>query len=348
MRPIRGVATSAVLLAVAAAGLSAQDREIVGGTIDLTREADVMSSLGIVGYDPATGEVGVAMASRFFAVGYIATHARAGVGAIATMGGAPYRDGPLMLDWLEEGATPAEVLERIAERYENPGQIVLVDARGRSAGVTSGTQSDWKGHRVGEHYAAGGNILAGPGVVDGFGDTFEGTAGRGLPLAERLMRALEAADAAGGDARGRMAAALKVYRPGAGFGGTDLYLDVRVDDSPHSIEELRDLYERWKVERAQEYGSRMIQQTAGADVARLQEWLARLGYADPADAALFDEAGRARGRFNDATVDAVVRFKTDHELGSDPSAHREVVIKLIERIEGRSWWVDPLRRGGGR
>jgi len=328
-------------------GLAGQKPGAAPVAMDLTREEDMMSSMGIAGYDPETGEVGLAMASRFFAVGYIATHARGGVGAINTMGGAPYGDGPLMLDWMEEGASPQEVLDRLQERYDNIGQIVLVDARGRSAGFTSGSQSQWRGHRVGENYAAGGNILAGPEVVDGFADTFEETAGSGLPLAERLMRALEAADAAGGDARGRMGASLKVYKPGAGFGGTDIYLDVRVDDSPHSIEELRDLYERWKVERLQQYGTRMIQQNAGADVATLQEWLVELGYADRTDPGMFDASGNPLGRFNDATVQAVVRFKEDHELGSDPNANREVILKMMALMRGRSAWDDPLRPGGG-
>ena len=341
-------AAVAVAILLAVSGASSADAQ------ELQRDDDLMSSMGIVGYDPETGEVGIAMASRFFAVGYVAIHARGGVGAIATMGGAPYKDGPLMLDWLEQGATPEQVLERLRETYDNIGQIALVDAEGRSIATTSETSSEWKGHRWGENYATAGNILAGPQVVDGFAETFEETAGSGLPLAERLMMALEAADAAGGDARGRMAAGLKVYQPGAGFGGTDLYLDVRVDDSPNSISDLRDLYERWKVERLQQYGTRMIQQTNGADVGKLQDWLVQLGYLERSNRQVFDGQGRPMGVFNDATVSAVVAFKEDHELGSDSSANREVIIKMIDLLDIEeptgpisSTWSNPLRRRGG-
>jgi uncharacterized Ntn-hydrolase superfamily protein len=255
------------------------------------------------------------------------------VAAIATMGGAPYKDGEEMLDWLEQGATPEQVLARLRERYADIGQINIVDAQGRSVSTT-GAASEWKGHRFGKHYAAAGNILAGPQVVAAFADTFENT--EGIPLAERLMRSLEAADAAGGDARGRMGATLRVYRRGAGPFGTDLFLDVRVDDSPNAIDDVRDLYERWKAERRQQYGSRMIQQSQGMDVQQLQRWLLELGYVDAADRGVFDQQGQPRGIFNDATAAAVIAFKADHQLGSAPSANREVIVKMIELLEDRA------------
>jgi uncharacterized Ntn-hydrolase superfamily protein len=327
-----------LLLALQSVPLDGQDK----------REDDVMSSMSIVGFDPATGELGVAMASRFFAVAPIATHVRAGVGAVATMGGAPYKDGELILDWLEQGTTPDEVLERLRRRYPDIGQINMVDARGRST-ATTGNASEWKGHRAGQHYAAAGNILAGPQVVAAFAETFEKTQSAGLPLAERLMQALEAADRAGGDARGRMGATLRIYRKGGGPFGTDIYLDVRVDDSPHAIDDVRQLYERWKSERLQQYGSRMILQSQGADVAQLQRWLTQLGYVEGTDRAIFDERGRARGLFNDATAAAVIAFKKDHQLGAGPSANREVIVRMIAILEDRAggrgatsaWTVPP-------
>lgn len=307
----------------------------VRGQQPVPREDALMSSLSIVGFDPATGELGIAMASRFFAVAPIATHVRAGVGAIATMGGAPYKDGDEMLDWLADGATPEQVLARLGKRYPDVGQINIVDAQGRSISTT-GAASEWKGHRFGKHYAAAGNILAGPQVVEAFADTFEQTEGRGLSLAERLMRSLEAADAAGGDARGRMGATLRVYRQGAGPFGTDLYLDVRVDDSAHAIDDVRDLFERWKAERLQQYGSRMIQQSQGNDVQQLQRWLLALGYVAADQRAVFDAQGQPLGIFNDATVAAVVAFKTDHQLGSAPNANREVILKMIQLLDDRT------------
>ena len=332
---------TAVLIVTMLSGFPAEAQ------VDLVREEHLMSSMGIVGFDPDTGEVGVASASRVFAVGYVMTHVRAGVGAIAAMGGAPYKDGSLMLDWMEEGETPAEVLDRLRERYDNIGQLSIVDVEGRSAAVTNPNSSEWKGHRIGKNYAASGNILAGPDVVDGFANTFESTEGSGLPLAERLLRALEAADRAGGDARGRLGAALQVYKSGAGFRGTDILVDLRVDDSPNAIDDLRYLFERWRVERAQEYGARMILQTHGADVALLQKWLLKLGYVRRDDAEVFEENGKPRGIFNDATVAAVLRFKEKHGLGSSRAANRETVVKMIDILEDRlrgqgatSFWKD--------
>ncbi len=151
--------------------------------------------MSIVAFDPDTGDVGIALASRFFAVGPIAAHVRAGVGAIATMGSSPFKDAPEMLEWLARGASPDDVMARLRQRYADIGQINIVDAKGRSASTTSPvTSSMWKGSRVGKFYAAAGNILAGPEVVAAFGETFEGSAGQGLPLAERLLAALDAAD----------------------------------------------------------------------------------------------------------------------------------------------------------
>lgn len=323
-------ATLAVLLVTApgwAGAIRAQE--------SLPREDARMSSMSIVGFDPATGEVGIAMASRFFAVAPIATHVRAGVAAIAAMGGAPYKDGEEMLDWIEQGASPEEVLERLSQRYSDIGQINIVDAQGRSISTT-GAASEWRGHRFGKHYAAAGNILAGPQVVAAFADTFEKLDGSGLPLAERLMQSLEAADRAGGDARGRMGATLRVYRKGAGPFNTDLYLDVRVDDSPNAIDDVRHLYERWKAERMQQYGSRMLLQSAGTDVQQLQRWFRELGYLAADDRAVFDEKGEPRGIFNDATVKALVEFKKAHQLGASPSANRDVIIKLVEILEDRA------------
>lgn len=299
--------------------------------------AQEMSSMSIVGFDPATGEVGIALASRFFAVAPVAAHVRADVGAVATMGGAPYADGELMLDWLAEGATPEQVLERLRARHpEGIGQINIVDARGRSVSTTSETQaSQWKGHRFGTNYAAAGNILAGPQVVEAFATSFEGGEGSGRPLAERLLAALEAADAAGGDARGRMGATLVVKKAGAGYMGVDDYVNLRVDDSRHAVNDLRKLYSRWREIRGQEPGSRIVEQTRGADVRWLQRSLRDLGYLDARDRAAFDEAGEAIGLFNDATAEAVSRYKSERGLGASSSAGLETVNAIRRDLERR-------------
>ena len=296
-----------------------------------------MSSLSIAGYDPATGEVGIAMASRFFAVAPIAVHVRAGVGAVATMGGSPYADAEEMLDWLEAGISPSGVVERLRERYGDGwggGQINIVDTRGRSIAVT-GTESWWKGGRYGPNYATSGNILAGPEVVDGFADTFEATEGSGMPLAERLLMSLQAADRAGGDARGRMGATLVVKKAGAGVFGIDDVVNLRIDDSRRAIHDLANLYFRWRSIRNEEPGFRVMEQSRGNDVRWLQEALADLGYVTREAPGIFDSNGEATGVMNDATAAALVRYKVDHQLGASPSAGAETFLRMRRELEGR-------------
>jgi uncharacterized Ntn-hydrolase superfamily protein len=299
-----------------------------------------ISSMSIVGYDPDTGEVGVAMASRFFAVAPIAVHVRADVGAIATMGWSPYKDANEMMDWLEEGASPQEIIQRLRDRYGDTwggGQINIVDVEGRSIAVT-GNESMWKGHRIGTNYATSGNILAGPEVVDAFADTFEGTDGSDMPLAERLLRALVAADRAGGDARGRMGATLVVKKKRSGGvspGNVDDYVNLRVDNSRSAIHDLANLYYRWRSIRNQEPGFRVMEQSRGGDVRWLQESLARLGYLSPDDREIFDAEGQASGVLDAATAEGLVRYKRDHLLGGTPSAGLEVVNAIRRELAGR-------------
>lgn len=290
-----------------------------------------ISSMSIAGFDPETGELGIAMASRFFAVAPIAVHVRAGVGAIATMGGSPYKDAGEMLDWIEQGASPEQVLNRLRQRYTHIGQINIVDAKGRSISTT-GLERMWKGHRYGKHYAAAGNILAGPEVVDAFANTFERTASSGMPLAGRLLAALEAADRAGGDARGRMGATLVVKKKGAGVFGTDDYVNLRVDDSSSAIHDLKNLYYRWKSIRAQEPGYRVMEQSRGNDVKWLQNALADLGYLTRDNRAVFDEKAEPVGVLNNATADALARYRRDHNLGDSPSAGLETVNSIRREL----------------
>lgn len=325
-----GVAAAA-LLAVAAQPAFPQAPDAVG-------EDDRMSSLSIVGYDPGTGDVGVCMASRFFAVGPVAAFARAGVGAIAIMGGGPFTEGERLLDWMEEGLAPAEVLARLRGEYETLGQLNIVDTRGRSVSTTGPGSSLWKGHRFGRNYATAGNILAGPYVVDAFADSFEATEGPGIVLAERLLRACEAAHAAGGDARGMQGAQLKVYREGAGFRGTDLLVDLRVDDSSNAIADLRALWEEWQFHHRWGVGFQPIEQTTGQDVRELQRYLVTLGYVDPDDPEVFGPDGEPRGRFNDATAAAVVRWKRDNGWDEGPY----LVQYMLRDIRDQA-----LRAGGG-
>jgi uncharacterized Ntn-hydrolase superfamily protein len=192
----------------------------------------------IVALDRATGDLAVAVQSKFLAVGAVVPWARAGVGAVATQSFANVAYGPDGLAALESGASATDVLDRLvaADPLRDQRQAGIIDAHGGAATFTGAECFAWAGGRTGSGYAAQGNILAGPAVVDGLADTF--TAG-GSPFPELLVSCLAAADAAGGDRRGRESAALLVVRTGGGYaGGNDRWIDLRVDAHDDPIGEL--------------------------------------------------------------------------------------------------------------
>jgi uncharacterized Ntn-hydrolase superfamily protein len=200
-------------------------------------------TFSIVALDPENGDVGVAVQSRYFAVGAVVSWARAGVGAVATQAAGRAAYGPEILDLLARGLEPEEALERALDDDERreTRQLGVVDARGRAAAFTGKECNEWAGHVTGRAYAAQGNILAGERVVAEMARAFEGTGGA---LAERLVAALEAGQAAGGDRRGQQSAALVVERPGGipeSREGIDRIVDLRVDDHEEPIRELRRL-----------------------------------------------------------------------------------------------------------
>jgi uncharacterized Ntn-hydrolase superfamily protein len=197
-----------------------------------------IATFSIAAADPAAGELGVAVASRFFAVGTVVPWARAGTGAVATQAYANAAFGPRGLDLLERGATPAEALAILLRRDDAPErrQVGIVSADGTSVTYTGKGCSPWAGGRNGPNYAVQGNILAGEAVVAAMEEAFLRTKGT---LADRMYAALMAGDAKGGDARGKQSAALIVVKAGAGYGGTtDRAIDIRVDDHPEPFIEL--------------------------------------------------------------------------------------------------------------
>ncbi len=197
------------------------------------------ATFSIVAADPEAGEVGVAVASRFFAVGTVVPWARAGVGAVATQANANTSYGPRGLELLERGIQPQEALDAMLRDDDNRGrrQAGVVSADGASATWSGDGCTAWAGGRHGSGYAIQGNILTGEDVIAAMESRFLET--RGRPLAQRLLEALLAGDAAGGDSRGRQSAALLVVRERGGYNGfTDRAIDVRVDDHADPMGEL--------------------------------------------------------------------------------------------------------------
>ncbi|MFZ5788836.1 MAG: DUF1028 domain-containing protein [Acidobacteriota bacterium] len=241
------------------------------------------ATFSIAAADAGSGEVGVAVASRFFAVGTVVPHARAGVGAVATQAFANTSFGSRGLDLLERGATPDEALAVLLrpDGDRDRRQVGIVDARGVSATYTGPGANAWAGGRRGPGYAIQGNILVGESVVAAMERAFLDSTGR--PLAERLFLALQAGDAAGGDARGRQSAALLVCRADAGYGGfTDRAVDLRVDDHPDPFGELGRLLALGLVNDLWNRGWTAFTQRRFPDALKWQEACAQRAEATPA------------------------------------------------------------------
>lgn len=210
-----------------------------------------VATFSILGYDSTTGEVGAAVQSRVFAVGNGVLWAEADVGVVATQAIVDVSYGPRALAYLRQGLAPAEVVRRVLaddpdprpEDWSKEGrQFSVMNAKGEVATYTGPKATEWAGHKIGRHYSAQGNILAGPGVVDSMAAAFERTTGH---LSFRLLAALEAGQAAGGDKRGMQSAAMLIVKKDGGVWlHNDVVLRLQVDDSPEPIKELRRLVEK--------------------------------------------------------------------------------------------------------
>jgi uncharacterized Ntn-hydrolase superfamily protein len=202
-------------------------------------------TFSIVAADPGAGDWGVAVASKFPCVGAVVPWAKAGVGAVATQSWANTSFGPEGLRLMSEGVSAEEGLRVLLDQDDGreDRQVGFVDAAGRAATFTGSKCMEWAGGATGRGFAAQGNILVGEPVVSEMARALEGTEG---DLCDRLLAALLAGDAAGGDRRGRQSAALLVVRQGGGYEGrNDRYVDLRVDDHPDAPRELARIFEVW-------------------------------------------------------------------------------------------------------
>ena len=203
----------------------------------------MLSTFSIVAADPAQRELGIAVQSKFLAVGAVVPWLESDAGAIATQAWANTTFGPRTLELLRRGEPPEQIAQTLLAADENADdrQFGIVAADGSAATFTGARCIAWAGGITGEHFAAQGNCLAGPGVVDAMAATFREFEG---PLAYRLVTALAAGQREGGDKRGQQSAALLVLKPGGGYGGfNDRYVDLRVDDHTRPIDELARLLE---------------------------------------------------------------------------------------------------------
>jgi uncharacterized Ntn-hydrolase superfamily protein len=260
-------------------------------------------TFSIVAHDPDTASWGVAVQSKFISVGSVVPWAEVGVGAIATQAAANVAYGIDGLKLLRGGASAADVVRSLtsADPGRDERQLGVVDHRGTAAAYTGAKCMEWAGHEVGDGFTCQGNILFGPAVVRAMARAYETTSGDVL---DRLLAALSAGQREGGDRRGMEAAALYVVRKGAGYGEGDRWVDLRVDNHPSPIEELRRVFKLYDMTMLSREDPTTLVPIEGETAKALQHDLAVLGY----------YTGHFTGTWDDASRKAFDRFIGEHNF----------------------------------
>ena len=283
-------------------------------------------TFSIVAFDPETATWGVAVQSKFISVGSVVPFAEAGVGAIATQALANVAYGPEGLALLRQGIGAEEVVRRLteADTGRDERQLGVVDAKGGSASFTGSKCMEWAGHEVGNGFACQGNILFGREVVRAMARTYESTGG---DILDRLLAALAAGQREGGDRRGMQSAALYAVREGGGYGGgNDRWVDIRVDEHPSPIEELKRVFQIYDMTNLTREDPATLLLIEG-DVARqLQHDLAVLGY----------YSGRLTDRWDAVSQAAFTRFLGEHNFENKERKDGTVWPSIVNYLKERA------------
>jgi uncharacterized Ntn-hydrolase superfamily protein len=321
------------------------------------------STFSICAVDPKTGESGVAVTTRVPFVGRAVPWVRAGVGAVATQAWTVVEYGPQALDLIEKKVEPKDVIQLLLadDKGRERRQLGVIDMQGRAAAFTGSETSGWAGSRQGPGYTVQGNILVGRQVIDAVADHFESTAGSGMPLAERLILALEAGQKTGGDKRWGyfQSAAIRIADPGnPGRGGDHISLSIDVGENPEPVAELKRIF----YATGRRLGHRSFSAIEGEDVVELKRMLHATGYWRPGtppipelppldfDRALIrndparlktlfeeydkkeEEFMKAHGVYDAEAMDAVDAFRKDHALEHEGNPRGLVDPALVEAL----------------
>jgi uncharacterized Ntn-hydrolase superfamily protein len=254
-------------------------------------------TFSIVAHSPEEEAWGIAVASKFPAVGAVVPWAKAGAGAVATQSYANTTFGPRGLDLMQNGKSAQETLDRLLAEDDQMAlrQVGMVDANGRSATYTGENCLAWAGGKVGKHFAVQGNILTGPETVNAMADAFLNSKG---DLPDRLFAALLAGDRAGGDRRGKQSAAILLVKPQAGYGGyNDRWMDYRVDDHEDPVPQLADLIHMHRLYFGRSEEEERIK-LFGKNLKELQSIAQKLGY----------YKGKIHGEYDKSTQKALRSF----------------------------------------
>ena len=281
----RTAAFSIAILLLAGAPGFAQQRAADGVTIN-DEGLPQYSTFSLCAVDPVTGQSGAGVTTRVPFVGRAVPHVRAGIGAVCTQASTMVEYGPRGLDLLAKGVEPSVALSQLLadDQQRESRQLALIDMQGRAAAHTGKQNGNWAGSRQGLNYTVQANIMVGPEVVEAVATTFEATAGTSMPLAERMILAMEAGQAKGGDRRwgNLQSAAIKIADPNdPGRGGDHIALAIEVGEHPEPVAELKRIY----YTTGRRLGYRAFSRIEGADVVELKRMLHAVGYWKPTLAA---------------------------------------------------------------
>jgi uncharacterized Ntn-hydrolase superfamily protein len=362
---------------IAVAPVTAQQRAADGVAIN-DEGLPQYSTFSLCAIDPATGQSGASVTTRVPFVGRAVPHVRAGVGAVCTQASTVVEYGPHGLDLLAKGVEPKDVLAQLLanDDQRESRQVGVIDMKGRSAAHTGKNNGNWAGSRQGKNYTVQANIMVGPDVVNAVAATFESTEGTGLPLAERMILAMEAGYAKGGDRRwgNLQSAAIKLADPSdPGRGGDYIALAIEVGEHPEPVAEMKRIY----YTTGRHLGYRSFSKVEGADVIELKRMLHAVGYWRPSLTAFPDPPppintskmqdlrktspaeyeksiaesraasaayNRDYSQFDDETIAAVDRFRKEHDLDYQGDAPGLVDARLIAAL--RAAYIEKKKSGG--
>ena len=352
-------------IVLAGAPLFAQQRASDGVTLN-DEGLPQYSTFSLCAIDPATGQSGASVTTRVPFVGRAVPHVRAGVGAVCTQASTVVEYGPRGLDLLANGADPQAVLQQLLadDQQRETRQVGVIAMNGRSAAHTGKQNGNWAGSRQGLNYTVQANIMVGPEVVDAVAKTFEASEGTGMPLAERMILAMEAGYAKGGDRRwgNLQSAAIKIADPNdPGRGNDHIALAIEVGEHPEPVAEMKRIY----YTTGRRLGYRSFSRIEGPDVIELKRMLHALGYWRPSLAAFpgaptsintpqmlaLQRTNRAEyekvaadarakqtayarefGTFDDEAIAAVDKFRADKDLVYQGNAPGLVDPRFIDAL----------------
>jgi uncharacterized Ntn-hydrolase superfamily protein len=307
------------------------------------------STFSLCAIDPATGRSGAAVTTRVPFVGRAVPHVRAGVGAVCTQASTVVENGPRGLDLMAKGVEPAAAVAQLHadDPQRESRQLGMIDMKGRSAAHTGKNNGNWAGSKQGLNYTVQANIMVGPEVVEAVAQTFEATEGTGMPLAERMILAMEAGQNKGGDRRfgNLQSAAIKIADPNnPGRGGDHIALAIEVGEHPEPVGEMKRIY----YTTGRRLGYRTFSKIEGADVIELKRMLHALGYwraslaafpnppsnPSPAEAKQAVAAyNREFGVFDDETIAAVDKFRADQKVNYQGNPPGLVDQRFVEALK---------------